>query len=493
MEGERQSENNGRVAKNTTYLTVALVGQKVLSFLYILLLARLLGVANTGDLFSSISFIGLFSVFIDVGLTQPFIRQTARDRRQGEEDIHSIIAVKMITGIIAAVVMLGLVEYLGSIGRFSTNISFLRLAAIIMIIDSFVITLYGYLRGIERLEYESLGIILHRVAIMLFGIVGLQLGAPPIMSMFALLAGSLSNVAFVTFQLWKRGLSWWPRWNWKPIRRLLILALPFALAHLSSAVYSTSDTILLQIYGGRHDVGLYATAAKIMSAFAQIFPVALVAAIFPAMSSAFTKDPARLSQIFRDSLSYLLIVAMPLSVVITFLAPQIMLLGWGKVWVEAAWPLRVLSIGLLFTFLQYPIGSLLNAVNKQRRNTINIAITVVFNIVANLIFIEQFSYRSVAVISTASAVLLFLLGVYQVRKVIEIPWIELRRVFFKTVLAGGVVALVGWWLLPFAHGRSFSTIAVAAAMGFSYVIMIIWLRLIRREQWQHLLQRIRRA
>src|SRR5690349_6597378 len=40
--------NGGRVAKNTTYLTLALIGQKVLSALYIPIIAGLIGPSATG-------------------------------------------------------------------------------------------------------------------------------------------------------------------------------------------------------------------------------------------------------------------------------------------------------------------------------------------------------------------------------------------------------------------------------------------------------------
>ena len=484
--------NGGRVAKNTTYLTIALVGQKILSFIYVVILARLVGISSTGDYFSSLSFIGIFTVFVDLGLTQVFIRQTARDQQQGEADLRSIVGFKIISSIIVSGAMLGMIEYLIHIGRFSTNVIYLQIAAAVMVIDSFVITLYGYLRGIQRLEYESLGIILHRVTVMLFGIVGLMLGAPHIMTMLALLAGSIANGGFVMFQLWKRGLRWAPLWNWSLVARLLKLAAPFAIANLFIAVYSSSDNILLQISSGPHDVGLYATSAKIITAFNQIFPAALVAAIFPAMSAAFVKEKERLPRIFLDSMTYLMIVAIPLMVVLSLLAPQIITTGWGNVWTSAAWPLRILAIGIPFLFLNYPVGYLLNAANRQTQNTINIAITVIFNIIANLIFISSYSYKSVAIISVVSSALLFLLGLRQVGKTITIPWRQLFTVLWKTFLSGLFVAGGGWFLIPYAH-RGISAAVVAGLLGIIYVLCMIFFGLIRREQWTHLVQRIRRS
>lgn len=491
MESSR-SEAGGRVARNTTLLTMSLVGQKVLSFLYFLILVRLIGVNSAGDYLSSLSFIGLFSVFIDLGLTQAFIRQTARDKHQGQTDLQIMIGFKLISGVLVAALMIGVVLYLQSIGRFSTEIIFLQIAAIIMVIDSFVIMFLGYYRGVQRLEYESLVIIIHRVTVMIVGITSLYLGAPLIWSMIALLSGSVMNLTFVLWQLWKWQVPLRPRWDWTQLRRLLRIALPFGVAALFVAVYSSSDNIILQVFTDRRDVGLYGTAAKVISAFTQIFPAALVAALFPAMSSLFVTDRQRLGQVFQNAVVYLMVIAVPLMIVLIFLAEPIMVAGWGRVWAEAIWPLRALAIGMPFLFLHYPIGYLLNAANLQTKNTINIAITVIVNIAANLLFVEQFGYKSVALISAGSSVLLFCLGLWQVRHVITIPVRGLWQAFAKTAGTGALVAALGWALLPKATDV-LGTAVVVGIMAVVYLLAMFAFGLLRWEQIQQIFQRFRRA
>ncbi len=491
MEAGRQA-TSGRVARNTTVLTVALVGQKFLSFLYVLILVRLIGVSSAGDYYSSLSFIGLFSVFIDLGLTQAFIRQTARDEQQGIRDLRMIVAIKLLTAVVVAAVMIGMVVFLQRIGRFSTDILYLNIAAGIMILDSFVITFYGFLRGIEHLEYESLGIIIHRVTIMIIGITSLSLGAPHIWSMVALGTGSVANLSFVLFQLWKRRVTWRPLWQWSDIRRLLRIAAPFAVAAFFIAIYSSSDNILLQMFGGRRPVGLYGTASKIIAAFTQIFPSALVAAVFPAMSASFVSDREKLRSIFQNAMTYLMVVAIPLMVVVFFLARPIMLAGWGEVWADAIWPLRVLALGMPFLFLNYPVGYLLNATNRQTQNTINVAIVVITNIGANLLFVRSYTFHSVAIISVISSALLFFLGLWRVRSVISMPSKELATVLMKTLVTGAFVACIGWALLPTIH-QTIGALAVAAVMGTVYILAMFAFRLIRWEQISAILRKFRRA
>ncbi|MBI2984521.1 MAG: flippase [Candidatus Kerfeldbacteria bacterium] len=485
------SANGGSIAKNTTYLTGALIGQKILSFLYVLILARLVGVRVTGDYFSALSFITLFSIFIDLGLTPAFIRQTARDRQQGLTDLHHIVTFKLLSSAVVIAALFGSIALLDSMGRSHPDSLFIRWAAVIMVLDSMTLTLYGYFRGIQRLEFESIGTILHRVVVMIIGITGLVLGAHPVITVMAVLGGSASNFLYVVFHLWRQGVVWRPRLQWRVLRSLLRLALPFGVAGLFTAVYASSDNVLLSIFGGNREVGLYGLAAKIILAF-QILPAALVAATFPAMSAAFITDRARLERIFRYSMQYLMVITVPLMVIVSLLAKQIIILGWGAFWLDAVWPLRFLALALPFLFLNYPVGYLLNAANAQTRNTINIGITVVVNVALNLVFIEQYTYRSVTIIALGSAALLFSLGLWYVRRIITVPAQALLTTLGKTLLAGLIVALFGWWLIPQLDGRT-GAITAAILMGLLYLVLAFVLRLMRTSDAQALLQRLRRT
>ena len=490
MATDAAPSNGGSIAKNTTYLTAALVGQKILSFLYVLILARLIGVSITGDYFSALSFITLFAIFIDLGLTQALIRQTARDRQEGLADFRYVLTFKMLSAVVVVLALLGVIALLDFYGRPHPDSLFIRWAAVIMVIDSMTNTLYGYFRGLQRLEFESIGTVIHRVMVMIVGITGLVLGAHPIITMSALLVGSLSNFGYASFHLWRQGVTWRPDLNWPAIRRLLAIAIPFGIAGLFAAIYSSSDNVLLSIFAGPREVGLYGLSAKIILAF-QIIPSALVAATFPAMSAAFVNDRSRLTRIFQYSMQYLMVFCIPLMVVLFLLAKEIILAGWGQVWLDAIWPLRFLALGLPFIFLNFPVGYLLNSSNQQTRNTINIGITVVINIVLNLIFISQYSYRSVTVISLCSSALLFFLGLWFVRRVIPLPWKPLLRTLSKTILAGAIIAALGWWLLPNLTGRQ-GVIQTALLMGALYVLLIFAFRIVQRKDVFFLVRRLRR-
>lgn len=490
MASPQEQSNGGRVAKNTTYLTLALVGQKILSALYFPIIAGFIGPSASGDYLAALSFVNLFTVFIDLGLTPAFIRQTARDRQEGESHFRYIMTLKLLMSLVVVAALAVTVVMIQRSGLSHPNKLFLSWAAVGMVLDSLTLTIYGFFRGIQRLEYESIGTIIHRVVVMIVGLTALYFGAPPVIVIIALVSGSSANFLYSVFHLWRQGVSWRPMLD-RRITGLLRTSLPFFIAALFIAVYSTSDNIILQLFKGQRAVGLYGTAFKIINAFS-VLPAALVAAIYPAMSEAFVHDKERLARIFKDSMQYLMVIFIPVMVILIVLGHTLILSFYHHVWEDAAWPLRVLAIGIPFVFLNFPVGYLLNASNRQTTNTINTAITVTVNIILNLLFIKEFSYRSVAVISVFSSMMLFVLGMSYVRQIIHVPWKLLGSTLVRTLAAGLVLSALGAFLLQYAQGKG-QLLGVAAALGVSYIVLAFGLRIIRWADLQSLLSRLRRS
>lgn len=492
MDAPTDQENGGRVARNTTYLTLALIGQKILSSLYYFVIFRLVGPTNTGEYMSAISYIAVFAVLIDLGLTPAFIRATARDPIDGRRHFSIILTFKLFSSVIVGGLVFLSVYVLTVYGHSHPNYSYLWWAVGSMMLDSLTSTSYGFFRGLQKLEYESVGTVIHRVLVMIVGITGLVLKGPPIFTVIAVVAGSIGNFLFASYQLWRQELSWRWHWHWPTLRRLLVISFPFAVAALFTAVYSSSDSVLLTLFAKRREVGIYGFALKGIVMF-NVLPAALVAAIYPAMSAAYISSREKLQMIFASAMRYVLIVAVPITVTVFFLAEDLVLIfGGSRVWFDAIFPLRILLISLPFLFLNFPVGYLLNASNRQTRNTVNIGITVVLNIALNLLFIKQFTYISVAVNSLVSSILLLGLGLIAVRNIIPLPIRMFFKTLGKTVLAGACVAVAGWLLLPHVHS-TLSVLVAGSIMSMIYILSILALRLIAWSDLRPFLQRLRRS
>ena len=411
-------------------MTVASVGQKVISFVYFAAIARTLGPAATGKYVFALAFTTVIVVFVDLGFTNVLVREAAKAREKIQSYFSTILAVKIFLGLgsyIAAVVIINWLGYPAETKHL------VYLSAVTMLFDSLHLTLYGVLRALGNLRYEA------------FGIVGSQF-LPLIFLILAFTLPSFLNVIYVTIVINKKyKINLTPRYDRKVFLFLGKIMVPFALAAVFARVYSYIDSILLSKLAGDAAVGLYSIPYKITYAF-QFVPLALMAALYPRFSEYFSSDKSRLAYIFERGIKYLLIIIFPITVGIGVLANDIILTFFTDAYINSVLPLRILLVGLVFSYVSFPIGAFLNACNKQAVQTAIIGLVMVINIILNVILIPQSGIIGAAAAALAGNSLLAALGYIVVPKIASVSHRFLLKTFFQVSFAAVVMGAVVWYI-----------------------------------------------
>ena len=457
----------GRIAKNTTYLTLAIIGQKILAFIYFTLIARMAGPESLGKYTFVLSFATLFGVLVDVGFTPVLVREVAKAPHHAKKYLGNILSVKLCLGVLTYGITL-LVSYLLGHDRFTLEL--IAIAGVVMVLDSFSLSLYGVFRALQRLGIEAIGMLFSEVIVVIVGVLALFARLPLHALIVAVLAGSVFNVSLAIFQLIRRGFT--PKLQIdRPFLKLtLITALPFALAVAFARLYGSIDTIILEHLSGSLAVGLYSVANKFAFAL-QFIPMAFIAAIYPAMSHYYAHSQEKLVATFENAMTTLCLFGAPVMFGISVLAREIILTFYGAEYLTSVFALQVLTVSLLFIFLQYPVGSLLNACDRQRINMTYMGITALINVAMNAVLIPLFQQNGAAVAFLASYTFLFMAGMMTARKTAPIRMGRLLWRLGRIVLASAVMgALV---LAVKAY------VPLAAAIGIGIVVYVCAVFLVR--------------
>lgn len=431
-----------RIAKNTTYLTAAYIIQKIFSFLYFILIARMIGVEDIGKYVFALSFTTIFSVFIDVGLAPVLIREGAKDFSKVKKYLNNIILVKVV---LSTATYLAVIIIINLIGKDPLIKQLVYIAGLIMVLDSFYLSFYAVFRAKQVLKYESIGMIIGQAIIVGTGAVVLLAHLSLHWLIASILAGSVFNFfyAFILLNS-KLKIKLNLRYDKDTLKILFKIAAPFAIAGIFARVYGYIDTILLSILVGDKAVGWYSAGYKITYAL-QFIPMAMAAAIFPAMSNYFVSSKELLAKIFEKSIYYLTLIALPITFGVLILAYEFIIAVFGVEFAPTVLALQILICSLIFNFLGFPLGSLLNACNRQITNTINMGITMVVNIILNLILIPAFgaqAYLGASIAALVSQFILFGLGFYWAGKIIKYNKKFLILGFLKVLTAGALMVLV---------------------------------------------------
>jgi len=433
------------IARNTTYYTSALIIQKVLAFVYFSLIARFLGTEDTGKYVFALSFTTLFAIFIDLGLAAVLTREVAKYKEKTQDYLANIIALKIP---LAVVTYLAVVVMINILGYPTLTKNLVYISGVIMFLDSFTMTFWAVMRGHQKLKYESIGVVGLQLITVMLGVLVLYFHLGLVFLMTALLCGSLFNLIFSIIKI-SQYLKIKIITHYEPavLKTLFIIGIPFALNGIFSRIYSSLDTVLLSILRGDADVGWYSIPSKVTSAL-QFLPMAFMAALFPAMSEYFATDKERLRKTFEKAMHYLMIISLPLAAGVIVLAEPVVLKIYTADYVNSILPLKILMVSLFFLFINYPVGYLLNAGNKQVTNTVISGVTVLVSVISNIILIPKYGYLGAAVSSLVSTVVLFILGMYWVPKIINYnPWYLIGN-FLKALLAAIIMAGVIYFLLP---------------------------------------------
>jgi len=415
--------NSQKLAKNTLYLTLASIAQKVIAFAYFSVVARYIGVEGTGSYFLALAVTGVMSVFADLGLTSVLIREVAKKGREPIEWVRNIVGIKLIAVPITLIATFIIPIFL----NYDADITLLiRIAAFILVADTVTLSFYGVLRGLHSLKYEAIGIFTGQTIVAVVGSILLFTNTATIPLLIGvLLLGSTWNMFFSAFQV-ARKLTWkalLPSYSmgFKPLK----IALAFFLAAIFVKLYSYIDTITLSKVLGQSAVGIYAVAYKFTYAF-QFLPLAFVASLYPTMSQ-YSDDKDHLKKILLDAFWYMGLLGFPIVFGIFALSDQIILTVYGADYEQSIIALQILIFALIPIFLDFPVGSLLNATNRQTTKMVLMGITMLINLTANLILIPKFGVIGASIAGLISFSFLFISGFLVTRSIFKLSIIDIIK------------------------------------------------------------------
>ncbi len=442
-----------QLAKNTVYLTIASILQKIIAFGYFLLIARVMMPEQTGVYFLATSVVIMCSVLTELGLTAVVIRESAKYPEKSVSLLRVALAIKIIFGLIALLA----VFILSSILNYGSLVTHLIwFASIVMLVDALSGLYYATLRAQQRLHFEAVGMFVGQIVTSGFGALVLFLNPSLFLLVLALILGSITNLLISGFFVLKQfGLNAFiPDFNKQEIKNLIHTALPFALAGIFTKIYSTVDAIFISKMLGVSALGIFSVAHKFTFAF-QFLPIVFVAALYPTMSALAGKFIPELARVFERALWYVIIIVTPIVFGIWIIAEQMIHLT-GNEYAQAVPLLRLFIFVLFPIFLDFPIGSLLNAAGRQVTKTKIMGLSMIVALISNATLIPIFGLFGAPIAALLTFSFMFVAELMVIRSII--PTFSYKKLFIMIarvllcglmMLAVGIVAkpVVGWILV----------------------------------------------
>lgn len=446
-----------RVAKNSLAPMVLNLFNRAIDLGFAAFMLRVLGPEDAGSYYFAIVVFGWFEIITNYGLNTLLTRDVSRDREHANRYLINTTVLRLVLGVVAipALALFLTARQTVAWGAFqpeplpTSTLTAIMLLVIAQFPASFSTGLAALFYAYEKAEYPAAVATVSTLLKVSLGTVVLVLGTGFVGLAGVSIAVNVATLGILGALVWR--MFFRPRWelDWSFQRHALTEAFPLMLNNLLATLFFKVDVTLLEPLRGPREVGWYSTGYKFLDAY-NIVPSLFTFALFPVMSrqAQATAGKTALQRSYVLAIKLLVAVALPLSVLTTFLAPTMIgLLGGAAYLPDGAIALALMVWSMPFGWINSVTNYVLIALEQQRGLTRAFAVALVFNVVFNLLLIPRYGYAAAAVVTIASEIFEGMAFYWYVRRSLgPIAWVSI--LWRPWVCALGMAGVMfGLWVI----------------------------------------------
>ncbi len=200
-------------------------------------------------------------------------------------------------------------------------------------------------------------------------------------------------------------------------------ALPLILISMGFITVTEIDTVMLGYMTTSKEVGYYAIAKNIINKLPHL-ALAISIGVMPIFSQLNNDNMNHMKRKFKKVLSINIKIYFPLVLLIIFISPFFIPLIYGNQYDNSILPLQILSIWLFIVSFNVFFNSILDFQYKAGKRAINFLVTIILNILLNLILIPLYGSVGAAIGTTVSYIPYVILNWFEVRKLFNLKTVS---------------------------------------------------------------------
>lgn len=390
------------ILKQTSWLVLAQVLTRAVGFFYTIFLANSLGVSDFGVFTVGFAYFAIVSSIADFGFNRYLIREVAREESKSADLISNIVMMRLTSAAVFFAIFSAVLYFFDPD---SFRVSIILLSTLAILPQSVAITLDGIFVGLRKLEVSSFALFTAGISTVGAGFILVSNGFGVIGAANALLLGQLMYVVILLIMIYKNRISILSKVSFSTMKKIVVGSLPYGLLGVLGLVYFRIDTILLSYLRGSFETGIYGASYRFLEA-ANFVPASLFAALFPVFSKLDTS--LNIKKLYFKTLYILGMVGILVLLGYILILPPVIRYFLPS-YVESIGAINILSLSIPFMFVQAVTVSILFSKELYLKQIIFLSVfLLIFNIIANLIFIPAYGFMAAAWITVISEILSFI-------------------------------------------------------------------------------------
>jgi lipopolysaccharide exporter len=247
-------------------------------------------------------------------------------------------------------------------------------------------------------------------------------------------------------------LLYWVMSGWRPVvawdaddaRKLLRYGMPMMGVAVFAVVLENLDYLIIGHRMPAADLGYYVLAFRMPELVVMGFCIVTAQVLFP-LFSRLQHDAGALRTAYLQAVRYIWMVTVPIGLLFTLLADELVLVMYGDNWQPAVPVLRVLGVFTVVYALGFHTGDVFKAIGRPGLlNTM--AVVELLLLLPAIWFAAGHSITAVALALLAVSVVLMVLKFSVAMRVLNLSVVSLLRALAPTTAACSAMAVVVWFL-----------------------------------------------
>ena len=429
------------LAQNTAVQMIGKGIATVLGIGTVAVLTRFLGVEGYGQFTLVMTFLSIFAVLVDFGLTLTTTQMISEKKADEEKLLGNLISLR----VISAVLFLALAPVVAIWFPYDEVVKLgIAVGAASYLFGSTSQMLVGVFQKRLIMGRFVVAELLSRGAVFVGALMAPVLGLDLVGVIWLFVIGNGLQLAVILLFAGK-SVKIRPTIDLGVWGSIIARSWPIGASIFFNLIYLRGDVVFLSFYRSEAEIGLYGAAYKVVDVITTV-PVMFMGLVLPMMVMAWTdKNRDGFRKLLQNTFDFFVVLAGPMAVGSVAVGVPLMEFIAGPEFTEAGQVLAILGPAASIVFFGSLYGHAIVAINKQRMMTIGYFAVAVVTIAGYVAHIPEYGMWAAAWWTLGAEVMITLLTFAVVaRSSAHLPKLGLA---FKAVIAS-VVMYVGLWALP---------------------------------------------
>ncbi|MCM1992508.1 flippase [Oceanirhabdus seepicola] len=404
---------NSSLKKNLMYMFVCTIGVQIVNLIIIIYISRVLSVDVVGLVNLSQAIILYFTLLTLFGFQTLGSKEVVKSVEK-DEIVYSVISIRMIIALLSIVVIAIIAMLMTKGESFSTILLLYSLTLIPLCFN-----LDWFFTGIYEMKHNGVFNVIKVIIPLCIIVAFLKSDSDVYVIPIAFLIGLIMAGCYHIYKFKSKGFSFSKRDRMKR-KLLLTMALPFVMTSILSTINGNVDTIMVGELLNEHELGIYSNSYKLI-----FFLISMIAVLFNVTYPKLTKLKGQELRSFFGLLTRVVIMfAIPISIGGFIFSKEILVLLFGKKYIEGSMTLKILMIYFMVLFIRELCAYSLNAWGKERIYLKIIGISAIANIIINYIAITNIGIEGAALSTLFCEIMTFVLMALSVRENVNLSYLK---------------------------------------------------------------------